>query len=166
MNVSKLAITALATNMVSAKLGYGDCPEVEVMRDIDVDRFQGRWYQYARSANAIWNSYYECTTAQFEKDQNGDLRYNFRGNFAYPFSWYGDCSGNLVRIGETDGATGTLIVDRSPNKDRDYYIVGTDYDNWYVKYRCKETAWGYAHWIDWAIMSRSPDLSRSDRDAA
>ena len=154
MNVSKLCIAALATNMVSAKLGYGDCPRVEAMTDLDVDRFQGRWYQYARDANVVWNIYNECTTAQFEKDRNGNLRYNFRGNFAYPFAWYGDCSGTVININEVNGATGHYIVDRSPNKEQDMIILGTDYDNWYVKYSCVPTGWGHGHWQSWSIMSR------------
>ena len=118
MNISKLTIASLASNLISAKLGYGPCPRVESMIDLDVERFQGRWFQYARDANAVWNNYYECTTAQFEKDNNGDLRYNFRGNFAYPFAWYGDCSGTIVSINELDDATGHYIVDRSPHKNR------------------------------------------------
>ena len=92
-------------------------------------------------------------------NEDGNLDWNFRGNFAYPLEWYGDCSGHSTHVGELDHATGYWIVDYSPDKLRDMRILGTDYDNYYIKWSCRNSDWAQMHWEGWAIFSREQTLS-------
>ena len=88
-----------------------------------------------------------------------DLRYNFRANFGWPFDYYGDCSGTITDLGHNSEWTGTMLVDRDPSKDRPFRVIGTDYDNFYVKYMCKDYH-GVGHSLSWAVMAREKELSR------
>ena len=38
-------------------------------------------------------------------------------------------------------------------------ILGTDYENYYVKYSCRNNMWDMMHWEGWAIFVRNHDIS-------
>ncbi len=61
----------------------------------------------------------------------------------------------MTDIGTSEGMTGKMTVDFMPSKPTKFRILGTDYDNFYVKYTCSEAMWPEGmFWEGWAIMSR------------
>ena len=42
----KLILTVMAVNLESVKagFGFGDCPDVQFIKTLDINRYQGLWY--------------------------------------------------------------------------------------------------------------------------
>ena len=53
-----LATTMLMASTTEAKIGWGACPKVEFMYDIDMEAYSGKWYTVKRddSKNPMYTS--------------------------------------------------------------------------------------------------------------
>ena len=92
-----LAVALLG--LASAKTGFGPCPNVEKMSDLDTARFAGNWYEVARDSQFFMEMGYECTTEQYSLNDNGDMDFFYRANFLHPFSGYNGIGGTVVDCG-------------------------------------------------------------------
>ena len=48
IRTSFVAIAALMASVVDTKLGFGECPKVNFMDNVDTERYAGRWYTILR----------------------------------------------------------------------------------------------------------------------
>jgi len=79
---TKIFALMSALGLTSGHLSFGSCPEVEYMKDFDIERYSGKWYQYEVD---WWNFYAlgqtDCITAYFEQNDFGNYDLSFRGDF-------------------------------------------------------------------------------------
>ena len=103
----KTIAAALLVNMASARLGFGACPDVATMTDLDESRFAGNWYEISRDSTPGFEMGYECVTQQFVQNDDGDLDFYFRANFLHPLSGYNGIGGSTRNCGGSDNGEWT-----------------------------------------------------------
>ena len=93
-----LAVASLA--IAQAKMGFGPCPQVETMTDLDTARFAGNWYEVARDSQFFMEFGYECTTEQYVLNDDGDMDFYYRANLLHPLGYYSGIGGTVTSCGE------------------------------------------------------------------
>ena len=160
---------ALLLNMVSAKMGFGPCPQVDTMTDLDEARFAGNWYEVSRDSTPFMEVGYECTTQQFVLNDDGDLDFYFRANFLHPLSGYNGIGGTTKNCGTSDEWTcQAYMPTTSARADKLYPLtfLDTDYDNYAISYACMDMMWDSMHYEYWNILARDTTLAAEHQATA
>ena len=94
-------IAVALLGLTQAKMGFGPCPEVELMSDLDTARFAGNWYEISRDSQFFMEMGYECTTQQYVLNDDGNLDFYYRANMLHPMSMYGGIGGEVNNCGNS-----------------------------------------------------------------
>ena len=157
-------LAALAASTVSARLGFGECPKVELQPNFDGERHAGQWYEAKRDKLFTWEFGQECGTQSYRKNSRGNYDLYFRAYvWMAGFSYVG-AGGELRQCGTSNDWTcqATMGEDKyaADKKTSAINILATDYDNWSVMYVCSENGMGmHAKWL--AISARTGKISDS-----
>ena len=82
-------IAVALLGLTQAKMGFGPCPEVELMSDLDTARFAGNWYEISRDSQFFMEMGYECTTQQYVLTDDGDMDFYYRANMMLMYNGIG-----------------------------------------------------------------------------
>ena len=153
-----LALTASAIMSVDARMGFGSCPDVSVVQNLDKAAFAGKWYEIKRDASFTYEFGQECSTQEYKLDGNGDLSFIFRTFVPMMAFTYQSIDGTMYKCDETleSGATCKFTM-AGVEKVGELNIMATDYNNWAVHYNCMEGMGMHMSWLN--IVSKEMTLS-------
>src|SRR5690606_9961166 len=75
---SLLALTAVAAGAVIYNIWKPIKSNLPVIRDFDIDRYLGKWYEIAR-IDFYWEKGLKNVTAEYSKNEDGSIRVNNQG---------------------------------------------------------------------------------------
>ena len=78
--MQKTLTASMLIAAASATYSSGGCPNVAPIA-IDKAAFQGQWYEIQRDKIFPFEMGQECTTHEYKLQDNGDLKFRFRGWF-------------------------------------------------------------------------------------
>ena len=131
-------VFALAATSVSARLGFGSCPKIQLQQNFDADRHAGKWYEAKRDKLFAWEMGQECGTQNYRKNASGNYDLYFRAYFWMMAFQYMGVGGELKRCGTSSDWTCQATMGKESEKEYPIDILATDYDNWSVMYMCSE----------------------------
>merc|ERR1719163_1455822 len=100
MKLNLLALAALGA--ADARIHFFEsCPEVELAQNFDADRFAGNWYEIQRDSEFFYEMGHECTTQQFDMQNDGSMNLYFRA-WAWQWGGYSGVGGSLHNCGDND----------------------------------------------------------------
>ena len=125
--------------LVSSKTSVGTCPKVSNVKNFNADAYVGRWYEYRRDSDNIFELWGECVTATYGILSNGNVSVKNRLWLWYLFFSYYDITGE-AKCNPT-GSEGSCYVNFAPGekdmtKESNYEILDTDYYNYAIVYNC------------------------------
>ena len=144
----------------AAKWGFGGCPQVEFMDNLDMPAYSGHWFEIYRDKHNMYTQGADCVTKEFEYNKDGNLDLYFRGYY----NWHGwgkysgvngelsDCGSNML-----GSSTCMATMGGSPHKIG-FQMLATDYVSYDISYACK-SFWGLFHGSNLAISSREMEMS-------
>ena len=98
-------VFALAATSVSARLGFGECPKVQLQQNFDGDRHAGKWYEAKRDKLFAWEMGQECGTQHYQKNDRGNYDLSFRAYVWMMAFQYVSVGGELRYCGSSDDWT-------------------------------------------------------------
>lgn len=140
-------VFALAATSVSARLGFGSCPKIQLQQNFDADRHAGKWYEAKRDKLFAWEMGQECGTQNYRKNASGNYDLYFRAYFWMMAFQYMGVGGELKRCGTSSDWTCQATMGKESEKEYPIDILATDYDNWSVMYACMDMGAMHAKWI-------------------
>ena len=165
--MKSIAVVAslLAANSVEASITFGKkCPkwnqDYTTQPNLDVNRYQGRWYEIQRDRDTTFEWTSTCVTATYTiaDAANGVINVKNRGWYWYFFFSYYFVEGQAKCYAE-----GRCKVDFSKNKNLDatpnYHVLSTDYTKYSIVYGCEEVFWGLAAGEALWILGREKTMS-------
>ena len=155
------AIAAMVTT-TNAKLGFGACPKVNFITDLDMDAYQGKWYTVKRddAKNPMYMS--RCDSMEFLNlgDGNGKLHAT---SYVGEETGYKQFNASLVECGEHDNSTCMVTNPKWKNKKYPFTLLATDYENYHVYYFCYPFAYGTMNFQMVIIGSRTPRMPEGEK---
>uniref|UniRef100_A0A182ITN6 Apolipoprotein D n=1 Tax=Anopheles atroparvus TaxID=41427 RepID=A0A182ITN6_ANOAO len=165
MNSIQLIAAAFVLGLVqlasAQQVGIGACPNPPVHVNFDVSRYLGLWYEIRRYEQ-VFQLGGECVTAEYSINADGSVRV-FNSMIVPPAQARSSDTGRaVVAFPDEVPLEAKLNVTFGPNPENgisaNYWVLGTDYDNFAVVWGCfgvgdtlrAESAW---------ILSRTPQLS-------
>ncbi|XP_050664604.1 uncharacterized protein LOC126965205 isoform X19 [Leptidea sinapis] len=139
----------------------GQCdPNLPVVNGIDLERFQGEWYQVAAYHSNVGQG--TCQRA----------RYTLNGaivdvvNSQVSGQQLETISGNATFSGSDGSARFTVTLEVMPNvyNQASLWILATDYDNYAITYTCRNLNSNQKQVTSW-ILSKSREISTTARNA-
>ena len=106
--IAILGLSISALNEVQGGVSFGKCPAISTIHDLDISKYQGRWYEIQRDKSMIFELGLDCVTATYGLKDDGLVSVYNRGYY-YPFSSLADFV-SLHGEAKCDSATGTCIV--------------------------------------------------------
>ena len=156
-----LALGALLST-TSAKLGFGSCPEVNFVTDLNMDEFMGRWYVVKRDDAKSPMYMSRCPSMEFMNlgDGNGKLHAT---TYVGDETGYKQFNASLVECGQHDNSTCMVKNAKWKNKMYPFTLLATDYDNYLVYYFCYPFAYGTMNFQMVMIGSRTTSMPEGDK---
>lgn len=134
--------------------GAGSCPKVNSTASFTIDRFLGKWFEIS-AFPYFYSVGSSCVTWSFDHLENGTLSLmTFQHRLG--LDEYSSAKCELVRPGVFLVSYPYSVI---PRADSDYYVIGTDYENYAVLFSCSNTFFFKAQnaWI----LSRKSVLEES-----
>ena len=77
MKLSLIALSALGA--VDARIHFFEtCPEVKLASNFNKEKFAGNWYEIMRDSEFFYEMGQECTTQQYNMQDDGSMSLYFR----------------------------------------------------------------------------------------
>jgi len=144
---------------------FAQCPKIGGMSNFDINRYEGLWFEVEKYW-FVFEATASCTYVNYLLNSNGTfgVEINFldavtRTKVTLPgYTWYQSRDGTADFMLE-------LLVTPSPIPFRfkyPYLVLFTDYDNFTIKYRCKQL--GPISMQTMWVLSRTKDLSEKSRE--
>ncbi|PSN36978.1 Apolipoprotein D [Blattella germanica] len=113
----------------------GPCPEIDTMRDFNMDRYLGQWYEAERYF-ALFEFAGKCVSANYSN--MGDGRINIVNRQTSSLTGIrSTIEGQVRTVGRTDDSKLSVKFPSLPVLvDAPYWVIGTDYDNYAVVWSC------------------------------
>ena len=67
-----------AASVAQAGFGFGKCPHVQVEAGLDINEFQGHWYEIEKDWTFPMEIGSQCTTHEYRANQDGTADFKFR----------------------------------------------------------------------------------------
>ncbi|XP_057364420.1 apolipoprotein D-like [Daphnia carinata] len=158
-------VTAIVlSRRVEAQVTFdGACPKLDVVRDFDLHRYLGLWYEI-ESYPAVFSSFASCTTANYSLLPDGNVRVI---NRSFNTSSKGfdmvDGTARLIEPLKREAKLGVVFpgnrFSRPVPADGNYWVLSTDYVNYSVVWSC-ETFNGKSFQFLWHLnRHRQPSQS-------
>ncbi|OXA52236.1 lopap [Folsomia candida] len=143
----------------------GLCPRIGGMRDFNISRYEGLWYEVEKYWFAV-EATASCTNVRYVANPDGTFGVEInmleeitRTKMSMPgVTWY------RSRDGSADFML-DLLVTQSPipfHFKYPYLVLDTDYDNYTIKYLCKQLG-PFSAQTMW-VLSREKSLSPESRE--
>ncbi|GIY34620.1 apolipoprotein D [Caerostris darwini] len=149
-----------AERFVRAQFPYlGKCPELEVQKDFDIEKFSGRWYEIERTMSLIEIGA-QCVTTNFSDAGYGD------GSVEV----INEGLGPVLKLRKSVRLVATLPDKNEPAKlslrlsdlslKTHYWILSTDYDNYAIIFACNHIwlTFKYARTENLWILGREREI--------
>ncbi|CDW78878.1 apolipoprotein d [Stylonychia lemnae] len=145
-----LGLTLGLLNSISGRYTTGDCPPVDRISELDIQRYFGKWYEQYRGG-LFQPEGQICTTANYSQREDGTIKVINRG---------------INPNGKIGGAEGTLTCKNSSNCEvkffwyapaGPYWVLDTDYENYTVVYTCSSYV-GILRLDNIWILARTPEI--------
>lgn len=157
-----IATMALFVTTTYAKLGFGACPKVNFLTEIDMEAYSGKWYTVKRddAKNPMYMS--RCDFKEFKNlgDGKGLLH---AGSYAGDETGYKEFNATLIECGEHDNSTCMVTNPKWKEKKYPYTLLATDYTNYDVYYFCYPFAYGTMNFQMVIIGSRTPEMPEGEK---
>ena len=151
-----------------AKLGFGACPEVQFMPNIDKEAFSGRWYTVLRDDSMNPMSAARCGVSEIHLNEGSDeIDMHATGYQPKPFTThsgkkkdagYQHFDALLHKCGEVDGSTCMVHNAKWKNKEYPYTLLATDYENYNLYYFCYPFAYKTMNFQMLMVQSRTQQM--------
>ena len=139
-------------------MSFGNCPEVDNVTTLDMDRYAGKWYQIEQDAMFPFTMGAQCTYKEFTKDSNGDFDLWF-GNYNW-FEYKG--TGGKMYCPPNSKETCTATMTAVPNEPaQPFPVLATDYETYDVGYYCMDMIKGVMKADFVMVFSRTPTMEAS-----
>ncbi|XP_057366281.1 apolipoprotein D-like [Daphnia carinata] len=140
LNRSKLWLfLVIATGCYQAQVNaqvfsIGPCPSVNVVSNLDIDRYVGKWYEN-RNYFAIFQAGLDCVTAEYAKE--GDKVSVKNVGRKKIIRTQSTVIGTARQLEPPNGKLGVTFsgIPFAP-ADAPYWVLGTDYDKYAVVWSC------------------------------
>ena len=146
--------------VVEGRLGFGKCPQVKFMPDLDKEAYSGRWYTILRDDkdNPFHKS--RCDRKECKLRADGDLEIHAHIQSGKSEKDKKGFHGTLSECGDNpDSSTCKIKNDKwKKAKEYPYNIISTDYKNYDIYHYCWPIAWNAFHWEALVIGSRTKEL--------
>ncbi|XP_001660233.2 apolipoprotein D [Aedes aegypti] len=154
------AVLCLAFVIEALIISSGTCPKRPVVRNFNVSRYTGLWYEISRYEQPFQLGG-ECVTAQYSLNKDGTVRV-FNSMLIPPNDVRSSIVGRaVVSYPNKDPVPAKLIVTfNGVPVASNYWVLDTDYDNFSVVWSCFQIG-GIIHTQGAWILSREPELSDS-----
>jgi len=144
---------------------FAQCPKIGGMTNFNISRYEGLWFEVEKYW-FVFEATASCTYVNYLVNTNGTfgVEINFldavtRTKVSLPgYTWYQSRDGTADFMLE-------LLVTPSPIPFRfkyPYLVLLTDYDNFTIKYRCKQL--GPISMQTMWVLSRTKELSEKSRE--
>jgi lipocalin len=135
MKSTFVVTTAMLASTSEAKLGFGACPKVNFMNNLDMDAYSGTWYTVKRddAKNPMYMSRCPMKTVENLGNSNGQI---------HAQAWSGKSTGykhfdaDVVECGQHENSTCMVTNKKWKNKKYPYTLLATDYESYDVYYFC------------------------------
>ena len=156
-------IVALAASMIDtadAGLDWGLCEQTDNMKNLDISRYSGRWYEYTSDISFWTGTGTSCVTADYGTTYtNGNEISVINRAYYWPLFFVPFGVTGAARCDTANGAC-RVSFGRPPKLDGapNYNILYTDYDNYSVVYSCRNEGLGLIKQESVWVLSRTPYL--------
>lgn len=160
-NIYTVIVTCLILVQVhSQQISSGECKnyDVKIVQDFDASRYLGIWYEQARY-EAIFQFNMDCVRANYSLIDENRIRVVNSGIVLIANA---DSSiEGVARFVDSSKNEGKLLVRFPLSPEGNYWVIGTDYDNYAIVWSCTDILPGILStnmqflWI----LARSPHLS-------
>ena len=155
----KFSTLAMALGVTNARIHFFEsCPSVTLADNFDKTKFAGNWYEVLRDSEFFYEMGQECTTHQYNMQDDGTMSLYFR---AWSWMWggYNGVNGNLLRCGESDDATcmssmGGKEIDEDSLYPYNVLWINDEHDL-AVNYMCSEMMMGLFTFQWWSVFSKN-----------
>jgi len=157
-----VATMALFVSTSYAKLGFGACPKVNFLTQIDMDAYSGKWYTVKRDDDKNPMYMARCDMKEFKNLGNGN-------GLLHAASYHGEETGyksfnaSLVECGQHDNSTCMVTNPKWKEKKYPFTLLATDYENYDVYYFCYPFAYGTMNFQMVIIGSRTPRMPEGEK---
>ncbi|XP_015794744.1 apolipoprotein D [Tetranychus urticae] len=147
--------TFILLTLLSSSYGHilrmGDCPDVEVMRNFDMDKFLGKWFVLQK-----FRTMSNCMAEEITKDENGDYHIS---EFLVPLGVQIHQRGKVeFAKNEPKSAMRVDYPITTPLGSQNYWVLDTDYTSYAAVWSCQKILFGHRQSAQ--IMSRTSDLPK------
>ncbi|KZS04797.1 Apolipoprotein d [Daphnia magna] len=136
-------------------LRIGHCPSFSVLKDFEMDKYLGTWYQIERYFSFPGMSG-KCWTQTYYPDPEVEGRYKLRMDYRdFVVENKMTAEMDIYQDMADDPATLTSQLFSMPFTADDYQVLSTDYTNYAIEYRCEDRGLFQRRESLW-LLSRSP----------
>merc|ERR1712086_133449 len=163
MRTSPLLAAVILATGIEGKLGFGGCPDIKVMPNIDTERFAGRWYVIKR--DDAHNPMYQSRCGAFEVHHRDGATMDIHMQGHNPDPTKNKANGVDAVISDCGNMDEGTCKVSNPNwkmaPSFTFNILDTDYENYFVYHFCFPMA-GLTHFEFTAVGSRTKEMPQGE----
>ncbi|KAK3086656.1 hypothetical protein FSP39_021456 [Pinctada imbricata] len=140
---------------------------IEVQADFEIAKFLGRWYEmmWIPPSYLFQNESYLDFQHNYSLQKDGNISIHIRGRNPTKSATCFDDFAVLRPTSEPGKLTYVRYVAGRVNESSDYWIIGTDYNNYAITYGCRVRNQSICEEVDSWIWSRSRSLTQQHIEA-
>ena len=81
------SVVGFMMNLVDARISFGTCQDVENVKNLDIYKFKGMWYQIERDGLTPRHWFTDCNYRKYAIDDNKDLDFYYGIYYDLGFSY-------------------------------------------------------------------------------
>ena len=157
-------VIASIMSKTNAGFAFGECPSPQVLTSLDLNRYQGLWYNIQADYGILFQPpFMGCVTGRYTPISGNTINVY---NHAYPWPWafmanWTSVEGKGICYPERGNCRVDFNKEPSVDDPPNYIIIDTDYDNYSVTYLCNSRFWGLIRQEYLYVLSRTPTMTSS-----